>query len=262
MKVQVLGGPDRGNPKGKAPHSCSLSSLWASFLINETVAIDAGPLFETLPLTALMKLRYILLTHIHLDHIQSLPYVAEALFGKIHSPITILSIKEIINPLKKHFFNDQISPDFTRLPTKENGIFRYQTIKADQAFILEKMRFTAIRVNHAVPAIGFILKEDHASIVISGDTGKTDQIWKVAQVDPNLKAAFIETSFPNRLEKLARDSGHLTPRLAGQEFKKLNHPEIPFHPYHIKSFHLQEIANELKEIKAAKLLDGNQSFEF
>ena len=39
-----------------------------------------------------------------------------------------------------------------------------------------------------------------------------ETIWEVAKRVPNLKAAFIETSFPNSMQKIADISGHLSPQ--------------------------------------------------
>jgi len=234
----------------------------SSFLINDTIALDAGALCGTLTLSELMAIRYVLLTHSHLDHIQSLPFLAETLFGKITAPIVILGIKEVIDNLKRHLFNNLIWPDFTRLPTKEHPILRYQTITADKPLMLSNVKITPIRVNHVVPAVGFIIEDDRTAIVFSGDTGKTDEIWKRAADHPYLKAAFIETSFPNRLLPLAKISGHLTPQLAYEEFKKIGRPSLPFYAYHIKALYLSEIQKELKAIKKASPLYDGQELTF
>ena len=44
----------------------------------------------------------------------------------------------------------------------------------------------------------------------------------MAAATPNLKAAFVETSFPNRMQKIADVSGHLTPQTLKDELPKLN----------------------------------------
>lgn len=49
-----------------------------------------------------------------------------------------------------------------------------------------------------------------------------------------LKAAFIEASFPNEMDELARIAKHHTPALLAEEFAKLAKPELPVFVFHLK----------------------------
>jgi cAMP phosphodiesterase len=90
-------------------------------------------------------------------------------------------------------------------------------------------------------------------VLYSGDTYETEEIWRVAAQEPTLKAAFIETSFPNKMADLAKVSKHLTPALFAQEFKKLGRPDLPVYIYHLKPRFRQEVIRELKRLKVRKL---------
>ncbi len=262
MKIKVLGcyGADfyeKKNGKGKRYNP-------SGFLINTSVALEAGTLCGTLTLPQLTQLRYIFLSHAHLDHIQSLAFLTETLFGKIEHPVVIVSIKEVIDVLKNHFFNNRLWPDFTRLPSPENPIIRYQEISEETPIEVEALKVTAIRVNHIVPSIGFIIEDDHAAIVFSGDTWMTDKIWKAASQARQLKGALVEASFPDQLSELARISGHLTPKLALQEFVKLTQPDIPLYLYHMKPPYLGEIQKQIKALKnkQIRLLHDGEMLQF
>ena len=63
MKIEVLGA------SGSASKGCRLTSL----LINDTIALDAGSLAQTLTIERQEAVRSILLTHSHLDHTLGLP---------------------------------------------------------------------------------------------------------------------------------------------------------------------------------------------
>ncbi|GAH38128.1 unnamed protein product, partial [marine sediment metagenome] len=66
MKIQILGA-----------HNCeSQNSKLITLLIDDTLAIDAGGLTSSLSFPAQQKLKAILLTHQHYDHIRDVPAIA------------------------------------------------------------------------------------------------------------------------------------------------------------------------------------------
>lgn len=261
MRVRVLGcyGADffeKENGKAKRYNP-------SGFLINRTVVLDAGTVCGALTLPELSALRYIFISHAHFDHIQSLPFLAETIFGRISTPIVIVSVDEVIQTLKKHFFNDHLWPDFTKLPS-ENPILRYQSLSVGTPMEVEGLRITAIRVNHLVPTIGFLIEDDTSALIYSGDTWETDEIWKAASKVDRLKAVFVESSFPNHLGDLAAASGHLTPTLSYREFQKIKRPDVPLYIYHMKPPYLEEIRKEIASLhnKNIQLLEDGQVFDF
>ena len=58
----------------------------------------------------------------------------------------------------------------------------------------------------------------------------------------------METSFPNEMESLAEQSGHLTPKLLLKELELLDRPEVPVYLFHMKPLHLDKISREVEEI--------------
>jgi hypothetical protein len=80
------------------------------------------------------------------------------------------------------------------------------------------------KVHHIVPAYGYIVENNRKeAIAYTGDTGPTDRFWETMAVH-DVKCLIMETSFPNRLEKLALASGHLTPSLLEKEIAKMPVP--------------------------------------
>ena len=67
---------------------------------------------------------------------------------------------------------------------------------------------------------------------------------RVAREMRGLKALIVETAFPNRLDALARVSGHLTPEMLRREIDKMP-PDIPIWIFHIKPQLFQETAEQL-----------------
>lgn len=231
----------------------------SGFLVNRTALIDAGTVANSLSLDELMHVRHVLLSHIHFDHIKGLPFLADAIFEKLPSPIEIHSLDEILTGLHEHLLNDSIWPDFTRLPNKETPTFRFSELREDDRHSVGGLQVTPVRVNHVVPTIGFIIQDSDGAVLYSGDTHETQRIWEVASRTTRLKAVLIETSFPNDMHQLAAQSGHLTPRLLAQEFAKIGKPDIPLYVYHMKPQYLEPITAEIKSLNIPNvrlLIDG------
>ena len=87
-------------------------------------------------------------------------------------------------------------------------------------FPADGLTVTAVRVSHVVPTYGYVLADRDAAVVFSGDTGPTEDIWAAARSAANLKALFVECSFPNDLQRIADVSFHLTPATLRAEMAK------------------------------------------
>ncbi|MBI3597717.1 MAG: 3',5'-cyclic-nucleotide phosphodiesterase [Nitrospirae bacterium] len=244
MKIRVLG-----------CHGAKLSNhRTCGFLINGSVLLDAGTICSSLTLSEQGKIRYVLISHIHADHIKDLTFLSENLIEeKRRRPVVIISLGKILAGLQRNLFNNQIWPDFTKLPNSRNPVFRLKAIREGQTIKIDGLEVKAFRVNHIIPCAGFLIREKNSSILYSGDTYRTDKLWKAAAKEPHLKAAMIETSFPNALEDLAVRSKHLTPNLLVQEFSKIGKPRLPLYVYHLKPLYLKRIGHELKQLKVENL---------
>ncbi|HKW87031.1 MAG TPA: 3',5'-cyclic-nucleotide phosphodiesterase [Nitrospiraceae bacterium] len=251
MKIRVLGchGSDQLVDGDLGPHQCRT----CGFLINETVLVDAGTVGPTLRLAEQKRIRHVLLSHLHFDHIQGLPTLADNLVDEIVESVRLTSIPEVLKGLQGHVFNGEVYPDFFQLPDPKCPIFVCRPLEIGKEQDVSGLRVTAIPVNHQVPTVGFFIREGHATILYSGDTYETEEIWKVAAHMPSLKAALIETSFPNTMAELARVSKHLTPSLFAREFRKIGRPDLPVYVYHLKPRFREQIRRELAQLKIPNL---------
>jgi ribonuclease BN (tRNA processing enzyme) len=109
---------------------------------------------------------------------------------------------------------------------------------------LDGLRITPIPVNHVVPTVGLIVQSDADAVVFTSDTWQTDELWAEARKLANLRAVFIECSFPDELEELAKRSGHLTPRLVVQETGKLGR-RVPIYCVHLKPMMRERLCEQL-----------------
>ena len=210
MYIKVLGA-----------HNCeSQNSKLISLLIDDVLAIDAGTLASSLSFPAQQKLKAILLTHQHYDHIRDIPALAmNALL--CDTTINIYSIPTVHDTLAHHLLNGELYPNFLEYP-HGNPTIKFTVIEPNKTEQVEGYSILAAQVNHSVPAVGYQVTSPDGKIVFyTGDCGVgLAQCWQY--VSPQL--LIIEATAPNSYEEFARQSGHLTPNLLKEEldsFRKL-----------------------------------------
>ncbi|MFQ5345533.1 MAG: MBL fold metallo-hydrolase [Mariprofundus sp.] len=231
-----------------------------SLLVNDSILLDAGSPTETLSLEEQHDIQHICLSHIHLDHIKDIAFLADnrsikRLGGNVDNrSITIHSLAENNRILKQHFLNDLIWPDFTCIPNAEDPILKLNNIEAETPFELDNVRITAIEVNHPVPCTGFLLEQNNKQVIYTADTGNTDRIWEVANAQPNLKGIIMDCSFPNEYQYLADLSGHLTPKGMMEDLQKFEQlGNVPVYLYHMKPETLNIITAEVEALNVRHL---------
>ncbi len=254
MEIRVLGCHGSDMPGYKT----------SSFLINNETLLDAGTVTSTLTHEEQGELKNIFLTHSHFDHIKDILFLADNLTGQSRNPINIISIPEVLNVLKTHVLNATIWPDFTSIPSEKKPILKLVPIEEGVEYFFAGLKVKAIKVSHTVDAVGYIVTDDHGTLIYSGDTGPTEKIWKLSQKIKDLKAVIIETSFPNRMEEMATNLGHLTASTLAREIKKFNKDNVKVYVYHIKPKYVDEIKREISTIKSpsVKILDVGDVIDF
>jgi glyoxylase-like metal-dependent hydrolase (beta-lactamase superfamily II) len=251
MKVHVLGchGSDSLVMGAGRPLQCGT----CGFLFNDRVLVDAGTIGGGLYLEEQKRIRLVLLTHLHFDHIRALPTLADNLVGEIEEPVVIAAIPHVLKGLETHIFNGEVYPNFFRLPDPERPVFVPYPLDIGREHSLCGFGVTAVAVNHVGPAVGFLIRERETTVLMSGDTHETDDLWRLARDRPGLSAAFIETSFPNEMSELASVARHLTPALLEQEYAKLGRSDVPVYAYHLKPRFRDQIRAELAQTKISRL---------
>lgn len=234
----------------------------SGFLIEDRYLLDGGAASSTLSFEEQTKIDHILLTHAHLDHTCGIFFLADNVFGQRQTPITIYSIPFVINSLKEHMFNNVIWPDFTQIPNVDSPVIALKVIGEGISYSVGDLSVTPIAVNHSVPSVGYLVKGRRGAILYTGDTGPTNKIWKVVTSVKELKAIIVEISFPNRLQKIADLSGHLTPRSLQAEIGKAGHSFPPVFITHLKPQFLEEISQELPSSPQIQILEQGKTYQF
>jgi ribonuclease BN (tRNA processing enzyme) len=233
-----------------------------ALLVDDDILVDAGTGVGDLSLEELAKIDHIFVSHSHLDHVTSIPFLVDTVCWMRGSPIVVYGIKDTLDILRSHLFNWKIWPDFTQIPDGENPFMVYREIAVEETLDLGGRLITAIPANHTVPAVGYLLDSGRASLAYTGDTAANDGLWRVVNAAPNLRYLIIETAFSNKEREIALASKHLCPSLLARELEKMKgRPEVFI--THLKP---GEGALTMKEVSEAagrwrpRMLENHQEF--
>ena len=108
-----------------------------SYLVEDTVAIDAGCLGLQGSTAEHPGLEHVFLTHAHLDHVSTLPLFLEDRHDQGNGPVHLYGPPEALDTVRQHFFNDQVWVDSAHLlksarPWVEMRPVEPEQVKPDQ----------------------------------------------------------------------------------------------------------------------------------
>jgi ribonuclease BN (tRNA processing enzyme) len=225
VKIQILG----------AHNIESRDSRCISLLIDDILAIDAGALTSSLSQVAQQKLKAVLLTHQHYDHIRDIPALGMN-FLLHEKTIEIYATQITYSVLSSHLLDDIIYPNYMTKPTGKPSL-RFRALEAGKEETIAGYTVLPVPVNHAVPAVGYqITSSDGKKVFYTADTGPgLADAWK--QISPDL--LIIEVTALNKYHDFALQSGHLTAELLQQELESFR--EIKGHLPQIVLVHMNPI---------------------
>jgi ribonuclease BN (tRNA processing enzyme) len=236
-------------------HNCeSAKTRLTCLLIDDILAIDAGAITSSLSFEAQQKIKAILLTHHHYDHVRDIPALGMNLF--LHGARTaVYSIPRVHEIVTTHLLDDEIYPNFhQRTPT--NPTINLNIIEPLKPELIEGYSVLAVPVSHSVPAVGYQLTSPDGKIVFhTGDTGPgLASSWK--HVSPQL--LIIEATASDRYKEEAAEARHLSPSLLKEEL--ISFREIKGYLPRVIAVHMnpaleKEIAAELATVE--KELDAS-----
>ncbi|RYE76112.1 MAG: 3',5'-cyclic-nucleotide phosphodiesterase, partial [Myxococcales bacterium] len=149
----------------------------SAFVVDGRIALDAGALTSALTLEEQGKLEAVLVSHAHLDHVRDLATIADNRIQMGSPTLDVYGPPATLRALARHFFNDRIWPDFTKLPTPERPTVRLCPLRVGKPTAIGAYEVTAVPVHHTIDCSGFVVSSGEVAIGYSGDTGPTDRFW-------------------------------------------------------------------------------------
>lgn len=239
MELRILGSAGAEFPDFRPP----------AFLIDGILLLDAGTIGSVLSEEEQWNIHNIFITHSHLDHIRGIPALADNIIIKnLNHTVNIHCTNDVKTAMQNHLFNNIIWPDFTKIPSAVDPVIAYSNIITYQEYEVEGYIIQAIPVNHTVPAVGFRVTAGGRTLVYTGDTGPTDDIWKYCS---GIDALIVEVSFPNSMESLAILTKHMTSSMLMQELTKINILPKKILVTHPKPQYVEIIRDEIESLNIA-----------
>jgi len=240
MNIRILGA-----------HNCeSQTTSCVCFLIDNTLAIDAGSLTSKLSITEQQNLKAILLTHQHYDHIRDIPGIALnlSLWG---ASIEVYATADVRATIETNLLNGKVYPKFQNLPANKPTV-SLKVIKPYQPQMIDGHNILAIPVNHFDTTVGYQVSDKLGkTIFYTADTGPgLSECWK--RVSPRLLIS--DVTKPNVYEEFTKETGHLTPNLLKRELTVFQ--ELKGYLPHVIAVHMdtgleQQIKAELADVAEA-----------
>jgi ribonuclease BN (tRNA processing enzyme) len=253
MKVELL-------PSSIPPTE---AQFLVSFLVNDVVAIDAGPLGLLSDLAKQERIRHVFLTHEHIDHIATLPILLENVYSPGPECVELLGLPDVLDFIHRDIFNGRVWPDFFALSTGDDRFVRGTPLRLCEPVERAGLTVTPVPVSHCVDTMGFLVDDGRAAVAFPSDTGPTDVLWHHLAAAPRLDAVFLEVSFPNRHADLAATTGHHCPATFAAEVAKLGRT-VRWIVVHRKARYADEIAAELAALRLpnVELVKPGVAYEF
>lgn len=241
MELRILGGHQAESIGGRA----------TAFLIDGTIAIDAGGLTGGLTLEEQHRINAVLITHYHFDHVRDLPFLGLLGLEKKRQ-IDVFCTQQVRDTLVQHLLNGVLWLNLFAAvgPTMLIPTFRHHRVDAGRPFKVGPYDVLPVENRyHPVPVTGYqVQTAEGKRLLYTGDCGPgIRDIW--AGVQPDL--LITEVTFTDVHSDVARMVGHLTPRLLEEELTAFRDakgylPRVLI--CHVNQAYDTEVARELAEV--------------
>jgi ribonuclease BN (tRNA processing enzyme) len=203
MRVKVLG----------AHNTESAETRYVCLLIDDVLALDAGCLTSSLSFEQQTRVKDLLLTHGHYDHLRDIPALAMNLYLRRCS-LNLYTHQEAWNNLTAHLLNGSLYSEFHKKPADRPTV-NFHPVTAGEQFAVNGYKVLPVPVKHSISTFGYqVTDSEGKSLFYSGDTGyQLSAVWQ--KIMP--RVLVIELTAINAWTEHMRHNGHLTPELLKAE---------------------------------------------
>jgi len=225
----------------------SKNTRLVSLLIDDVLAVDAGSLVSELTFPEQRKIKAILLSHGHYDHIRAVPAFA---FNNSDRTTKVVATARTLEILSSHLIDGVVYPEFTsKASFLGKATIKLVPLEPFKRQDIEGYQVMAVPVPHPLDGVGFeITSGDGKTLFYTGDTGPgLSSMW--SHISPQL--VIIEVTWPNRLANMAKEAAHLCPEMFKEELLELRRikghlPRVA--AIHMSPQHETEIRREVGEV--------------
>jgi ribonuclease BN (tRNA processing enzyme) len=200
-----------------AHSSESINAYCSCFVIDNTLAVEAGALTSRLSMEEQKRIDAVILSHQHMDHVKDIPAIALNFFrsGRCFDVYSTSGVGDI---LQAHLLNNILFPEFQKIPAKKPTV-NFMEVETYGLQWIDGHSILPVPVKHAVPTVGYQISDKQGNkLFYTGDTGPgLAECWQ--HVSPQL--LIIDVTFPDSCEQFASKTGHLTPCLLEKELISL-----------------------------------------
>jgi cAMP phosphodiesterase len=225
-----------------------------SIQLSKEVVLDAGNILEGLG-NGIKNINHVFISHSHLDHINDIGFLIDATFEQRTQPLKIYGREKTLSDIQNHILNWDIWPDFTKINLigSEQKAIELIPVELNEIIEVDGCKIKAVQNNHTSSSNGYVIEKENRALLFTSDTYCCDAIWEEVNSNEKISSVIVDVSFPSRMEQLAYDSKHLTPKLLLKELEKLERDDVIIHINHIKPSYKVELVKEI--IKADVLLN-------
>jgi ribonuclease BN (tRNA processing enzyme) len=197
----------------------SAEHLMTSIVVDETIALDAGSLTRALNTEQQDRIRNVLLTHRHFDHVRDVPELVHKAQNEGRTgTFNVYGPTDTIDVLINNYFGVSHPRLHDRIAADGSPLVELHRVGVSDEIRLGNHTIIPLPAFHSAPAVGYLVTNGGCSLYYTGDTGPGFSAT-LEQSPPDLLLS--EVTFPIAQAERASATGHMTAATLRSEIQSL-----------------------------------------